>query len=788
MSTLSYRPLQLNIAAAILAMSCGVGSSVAYAYDQPHGLPNTSANVKNGIQLDIATSLDPARVTTDNDAASIVSADRIEGSPDTELHLFGNAEVRRAGTVLKADEITYVQQTDEVTAKGNAKISHGGVSFSGPSINFRLSTRSGSMEDAEWEYAPRNIHGCARNAVFLSGDHTSFEDVKFTTCKREDQAWFIKMDKLTLDETDETATGRNATLNFYGVPVFGSPWFSFPISNKRHSGFLTPTYGLSSTRGIDVSIPYYFNIAPNYDLTLTPRIMSKRGVMLSTEARVLLDNFYGQANIDFLPDDQQTKTNRYATHLQARYQKDKFSFDIDYNKVSDDNYINDFSGNIRESSEAVLPQNYTANWTDTYWNAQLRVQKNQTLKIDGIQQITPYERVPQFTWNGYVGDYHGFEISTKLDATRFQHPSRIGGSRFVIDQSVSYPLQGAGWFVIPKGEIVGAWYDLTHLDRDTNPDAYVDRHPSRISPIFTLDSGLIFERNSSWFGRSALQTLEPRIFYAYSPYRDQSDIPIFDTTITDLSFATLFTENYFSGYDRISQANQLTTALTTRYIDQASGLELFRASIGQRQYFENQNVQFLNNTSEYNYYLNSSSTNGLRTDVSSDLLASVAARFSNSITSSATAQYSSAQRHLIRMDAAISWSPRPLSTVSLGFHYNYAPQVSDDQIKQIDLSFQWPITDRLYALARYNYSLNSKKPIEMIGGFEYLHDCYTVRVAAQRYTTAANVQETNFFLQLELSGLVSIGTNPISELRRNIRGYQTRETVIGAPNPYDYYE
>lgn len=764
------REIALHVALAVSAMSVA-----AQAAD--------SSPVR--VQLDSVMKLKSGRAQPANDAASFVTADQIEGNPEDELHLVGNAEIRRGGSVLRADRITYVQETDEVIATGNARISGQGASFSGPSMRFRITSREGSMEDAEWEYAPRNLRGCARNIRFVSGDRTTFEDVTLTTCKRDDESWFIKLNNLEIDEYDQTASGTGASLHFLGVPIFGSPWFSFPISKERRSGFLTPTYGMSSTRGVDVSVPYYFNLAPNYDYTFTPRLMSKRGVMLGNEARLKLRDLDAEVGLDYMPEDQETNEDRWGLRTQADFSKGKFGAHVNYNRVSDDDFISDFSGNIRESSESVLPQDYELTYTEKYWNAAVRVQKNQTLLTDDIDYVQkPYEREPQVEIRGYDGDFHGFEVATVLDATRFKHPDRIGGSRFVVDQQVAYPMQGAGWFVIPKGQFIGAWYDLT----DLKGSGYVNDSPSRMSPIFSLDSGLVFERDTNWLGRDAFQTLEPRVFYAWSPYRDQSDIPIFDTSISDLNFATLFTENVFSGYDRVSEANQVSLVLSTRYIDKASGLELFRASIGQRQYFRDQRVQFLNTDEDRLWYKDATGGDGRREDVRSDLLSSVGARLSKTVTASAVAQYSSAENRFVKANTGIQWSPRPMSSLGLFYRYNTVATDPDDRIKQVDFAMQWPLTDRLYGLFRYNYSLYRSKPIEVIGGFEYLHDCWTLRFAAQRYTTASNEQESNFFLQLELSGLGSIGTSPLSELRRNIKSYQTRDTVPGITSPYDYYE
>ena len=768
-----FRQIAVSVAVALAAMA--------------QSFPATAAKTGSRVALESVTSLDPSRASAESDAASFVTADRIEGNPEEQLHLYGNAEVRRGGAVLRGDRITYTQATDEVEAEGNARISRLGASFSGPSMRFRIGARTGEMGDADYEYAPRRLRGCAKNIRFLSGDRTTFDDVKITTCKRDDEAWFIKLNELEIDEYDQTASGTGASLHFMGLPVFGSPWFAFPISNERRSGFLVPTFGMSSTRGLDLTIPYYFNIAPNYDFTLTPRVMSKRGVMLDTETRFLYNNFSTTVDYNYLPDDRETKENRYGTRIIADYRQGKMSAHVDYNKVSDNDYITDFSGNIRESSETVLPQEYTIRYDETFWNASVNVTKNQTLDIDGIFYYKPYERVPQVKLDGYVGDWKGLELATNLEATRFKNPTRSEGDRCVFQQTVSYPLRGAGWFVVPKGTFLGTWYQLNNIDKYRS-QGFNDKDPSRTLPMFSLDSGLIFDRGTSWFGRDAMQTLEPRIYYAWVPYRDQDNLPVFDSSIADLNFATLFTENVFAGYDRVSEANQLSTVLTTRYVDRATGLELFRASIGQRQYFGDQRVGFpVLDSYQANY-----ATNSLRTDVRSDLLASVGARLTRSLTASASGQYSSASSRFVKVNAGLRWQPKPMSVVGLYYRYNYSAERSggyyDDNIKQIDLGVQWPLTDRLFVVGRYNYSLYQKKPIEMIAGFEYVHDCWTLRFATQRYTTTTNSRESNFFLQLELNGLGSIGTSPLAELRRNIKGYQTATPVPDTIGQYDYYE
>lgn len=235
------------------------------------------------------------------------------------------------------------------------------------------------------------------------------------------------------------------------------------MSRERRSGFLVPTFGMSSTRGLDLAVPYYFNIAPNYDLTLTPRLMTKRGVMLDTEARFLYNNFETTVDYALMPDDKEMDDSRSSLHVDMSWRRDKLSAFVDYNRVSDDDFISDFSSNVRESSETVLPQEYALRYDETYWNTSINVKKNQALTFDHIDYYKPYERVPQITFNGYNGDFYGFEVGTTIEATRFEHPTFTTGDRFVFEQTVSYPMRGAGWFVVPKGTFLGTWYQLENL-------------------------------------------------------------------------------------------------------------------------------------------------------------------------------------------------------------------------------------------------------------------------------------------------------------------------------------
>lgn len=731
------------------------------------------------LSLHAVSELDESRPGSSDNPSTFARADEVTGNPQDVLHLVGNAEIRRGGSTLKADRITYTQETDEVEARGNVLLYKDSATFTGEEANYRIDAQSGEMPSTDYTFASRGLRGCADKAEFIDGTHVAMTNARITSCPKDSNSWWVELDRLDLDEGEETAIGRWASLHLGGVPVLGFPWFDFPIGQSRKSGILTPSLSMSTSKGVQFAVPYYWNIAPNYDYTIVPNIMTKRGVMLENEFRYLQENFSGKINYNWIYHDRERDRSRYGLHVEHRYSSGGFYAGVNYNKVSDDNFIDDFSGTLRESSENVLNQDFWMGYGQDFWTVNARVNKNQTLENHGYWK--PYERIPQITFNAYKGNLYGIEYTGKIEATRFKHPNKNkpDGDRFVIDQAMSYPLRGSWWFMEPKARVIGTWYNLDDAHAVMGRTE-LDPHASRTLPVMSFDTGLIFDRETSWLGHAAEQTLEPRLYYAYIPYKDQSKLPVFDTTLSDLNIAQLFEESIFSGYDRVSEANQLTAAVTTRYLDSATGIEWFRGTLGQRFYFGDQKVGL--------YDIYSGQIQGERTNAKSDMLGSVGVRITRSLTADATLQYSSSDNRITRSLAGFRWNPKASSTVSLYYRYNYAPGDYYNNIKQVDLGFQWPITGDLYAVGRWNYSFNSKHPIEALGGFEYHGDCWTLRAVMQRYVTSTDKYDNTFFIQLELNGLGSIGTNPIGELRSGIPGYQNATPVPNATGRYEYYE
>lgn len=744
--------------------------------------PELETNVNpNGVGMQTINRLGRGTEDAEN-GASVVSAQQISGSPETELVMTGDAELRRPGQMIRGDKIVYTQRDATVKATGNAQISRNGLTFVAPKMTYQLDEQKGEAENVDFEYAPRGIRGEAESCRFQANETTDFANASITSCKKGDNSWVFELDKLTLEEYNQTASGRNAVLRLGGVPVLGTPWFSFPYGTNRKSGFLIPTMGVSSKRGYEVYAPLYLNLAPNYDWLLTPGYMTRRGAVLGSEMRWLTRYFDADLDVDYMQHDRKFDEDRYGIHGTLKGQIGNLGYGVNYNRVSDDDFLDDVSTDITQSQDNVLPQDYWITYRRDFWNASVRVQKNQVID-DSTDK--PYEREPQLSWNAYFGNAAGFELTTHLEATRFSDGyyalsgysgkrhgvnHRVEGDRYVVDQTIAYPIKSAGWFFTPKVQMTGVSYDLNKAVTGS------EKQPSVFVPTVSADGGLIFERDTSFFDTPMVQTLEPRLYYSYTPWRDQSDIPNFDSSSADMNFTRLFLADNWVGYDRFDVQNQISGSVTSRFIDADTGYEWGSLSIGQRYYFND-------------YETSSTGKRVLRQDSKGDFLASFGAHLTRALSLRAYEEYSYEQHRTTRLNAGFLYQPRPMSAIGLFYRYNWkADKTDDDYYRQIDLSIQWPLFDRWYLLARECWSLYDHKAIDTLLGFEYQADCWTLRMVGRKYRDDDNTKnEYAYFIQLELNGLGSIGNNPISELRKGIAGYQSASPVPSTIGTYDYY-
>ena len=694
-------------------------------------------------------------------------AQAIGGEPEKSITLTGDAEVRREGLVLRGDRMHYEIPTDTLTIEGNARIFQGGAAFSGPRVIFHPDARTGHMDQPDFTYAPRNGRGNARVVEFLEGERVTFRDARYNNCAPGDEAWWVRGGSIAIDRSDELGVARNARLEFQGLTLFATPYFQFPLGDGRRSGILTPSFGLNSRLGPEVTVPIYWNIAPNRDATFTPRIMTRRGVLLANEFRYLDPTYRGTVQYEILPDDRERNAKRDLVSVRHDYASPSgVAAGLNFNRVSDNSYFVDFGQSIVTTSQRVLPQEGFLSYTRPAWNTALRVVKNQTLQ-DPLAPLTPpYEKVPQLSLNGQRYDLGGFDVSVAMDATQFAHTSLEEGSRYIFNPVVSYPLLAPGWFVVPKLQWHATQYSLDETLRPGNAS------PTRTVPLASLDAGLVFERDGTWFGRPALQTLEPRLFYAKVPFRDQSTLPVFDTAEADFNFAQLFAENRFVGGDRINEADQVTVALVGRVLDPETGAERLRAAIGQRYSFGQQRVTLPGQQPQ--------------TGRESDLLVAASGAIDRRWIVDGSLQHSTLQSQIVRASMGVRYQPRPSSVLSLRYRYKL------NELNQIDIATQWPLAfmglPRWYGVGRANYSYRDSNWVEVLGGVEYQADCWVMRVVAQRYVTSTATQTTSVFFQLELNGLGGVGSSPVETLKRNIPGYQVINRAPATPGRYDVYE
>jgi LPS-assembly protein len=611
--------------------------------------------------------------------------------------------------------------------------------------------------------AEANAHGDAKEIRFTGPDHYEAVDASYTTCVAPHPDWYLRGEELEVDNLRKVGTARNVSVHFLDVPVLYAPWLQFPLSNERKSGFLTPTLGSTGVRGFEISAPYYLNLAPNYDATLTPHYMTKRGLQIGAQFRYLLGDetsplgvATGEMNAEYLPNDRSTGENRYALAWKHNEQFTPWLGGFfNYNKVSDDKYFADFADRIAVTSQKTLPREAGLVATHGPWSFLARAQSFQTLQDPEAPVVPPYNRLPQVLASLADTDWLGLTWSGTGEYARFtQDQLAPTGERFVLYPTAAFHRQGAAWFFTARAGVHMREY---MLDRTTA--ALPEQHPSYAIPITSLDAGLVFERDLTLLDTPLTQTLEPRAFYVYIPYKDQSAAPVFDTALDDFNFSQLFAENRYIGNDRIGDANQLTLALTSRYLDRETGAERLRLAVGQRFYFQDQRVSL-------NEPLRSAST--------SDFLVGAEGRLSEAWSLASLLQYNLDASDVERFNVGVRYTPAPGRALNATWRYTRALVDSTgaiEQIKQVDLSGQWPVADRWTLIGRWNYSVADHKTLEAVAGIEYNADCWVLRIVGQRLTTTTQQATTSVFVQLELNGLARVGTSPLELLRRSVPGY-----------------
>ncbi|MGL4767098.1 MAG: LPS-assembly protein LptD [Formosimonas sp.] len=688
------------------------------------------------------------------------TGDTVKGSMNDALTLKGRACIVRDEVKLQGDEVHYSYPTEQVTATGHAIArTQNGDEISAPALTYNLNAQTAHAQSAYFKIASTDGRGKAESLDVLSSRRALLQQAFYTTCRAQDPDWYLKTDALLLDQDKDTGNATGAVLVFKNVPILASPYLQFPLGQRRQSGLLTPTIGVSSKSGLDVTVPYYFNLAPNYDLTLYPGFMSKRGAKLGAEYRYLTRHSVGNVYGNYVFNDKVAQRDRWYGRVQHKttgtWQGGQWTASVDAQRASDDAYLDDLKTPNLSGATRILPSEYALQYNRGSWQTRLRNKYNQTLQNNSKSVDVPYDFEPQLTVNG-TKRLGNWVAELDYESTRFTHPdgqNRAQGWRHMAYPSIRYEYRTAAGFITPKLGLHATQYNLSHV-----PNTHYDAQANRVLPIASVDSGLIFERNNaSWLGRAATQTLEPRLYYLHVPYSDQSRIWNFDSALADFDLSRIYSENIFTGRDRISNANQATLGLTSRWLADDTGEELFKATVAQRYYFTPQQVN-----------LNGSSANTQR---KSDILWAASGKLSNQLSLDAFTQYNLDTNRLLKTDIALRWQPALKKILNLGFHEN---RILTTPTKTIYASAQWPlskISNSLYGVARVNYNLYDNRLADAFIGLEYLKDCWIFRIVGQRTISSTATPHNSIYLQLELKGLGALGNDPTTVLQEGISGY-----------------
>lgn len=724
--------------------------------------------------------------TPDNkDAVPLfMEADRIQGTQDKETEAFGKAHLRKRGQSFSADWMRHNAATEILDAEGNVRLEQGREIIEGSVLRYEISGDRGYMT------APRYVlmsapgggpagcnpeqasdgRGVAERMLFDGPGKYTVETARYTTCEPGNDAWFLRAKQLDIDRDRDVGVARDASIVFFGLPIFWSPYLSFSLHQQRKSGFLTPSYRSSNTTGFEFTAPYYLNLAPNMDATLYPRYMTKRGLQLGSEFRYLNPDWRGEVRTELLAGDQQISRDRWGLFTKHQQQLGRgWSGALNLNRVSDGKYFTDLSTQIAVTSQAFLSNDLTLSrggtWSaDGSYSLSLHTQRWQTLQSDPRAPLTPpYHRQPQITLSAQRQTARWGDIEVLSSLTAFDHPTLVNSKRALINPAISLPLQNAYAHFTPKLGMHITRYAIGGNNTAALPST------TRSLPVFSADTGVVFERETHFGKEDLVQTFEPRAVYVYIPFKDQSRLPNFDSGLQDINFATIFTENQFSGQDRINDANQLTVGASTRFFGSGSGVERVRAAVAQRFYFQSQRV----------------TVPGVATRAadsnSSDLLAALSGYIVRNWTADAGWQYNTDLKHTQRFNIGTRYQPQVGKVLNLSY------RDTANAVRQVDFSTQWPVKPGWSGVGRLNYSLRDKRTLEALAGMEYRDGCgcWTLRVVAHRFATTLSAASTSIFLQLELTGVSRIGSNPLEVLKRNISGYKQFDPRAPAPVEYN---
>ncbi|NCT83143.1 MAG: LPS-assembly protein LptD [Comamonadaceae bacterium] len=720
--------------------------------------------------------------------ALVISAGQLAAQMDQQAQGRNGVELRYGELVMNADQLDYRVSDDFARAEGHVRINHNGNVFTGPLLQMYVSRFEGEFLTPSFQLAATGGAGKAKLLKFQDSEHMSAIEGSYSSCpavENQEPAWQITAKQLRMDLAANEGEADGAVLRFLGVPILAAPSMTFPLSSERKSGWLPPNIFLDNRSGLETGVPYYWNIAPQRDATFTPFVMTKRGLGLDSEFRYLEPGHSGRINVDLLPSDRVFGRSRWSLKLNNDGSFGDWRYRLRGERVSDDDYWKDMSRRVESQTPRLMASDFQlARHRELSWgtiDSYARVQRWQTLQGKDVtaQFDSPYQRSPQIgarlttaadeavldsfrPW----GRKARLEGGLELEYNRFDLPGSAlpgqpgGGQRVHALGHVAAPLGGEAWWFIPRVSFNAAAYDL---DR---PQADGRRRMGRVIPTLSIDHGWVFERDTTLFGRDYRQSLEPRLFYVNTPLRDQTNLPNFDSAPKDFNFDSIYTDNQFSGVDRVSDLHALSVGATSRWVGASSGEEILRLGAVQRFLFRDQKI----------------TPDGQPvTQRFSDLLLAAAAHLDEKWWADGTLEFNPEINRSVRSVLRARYSPGPFKTVSVAY------RLARGQSEQVELAWQWPlygapVTSRgadskscggaWYSAGRVQYSLRDRRLTDSVMGFEYDAGCWVLRWGVERLSTGRAETNTRLMLQLELVGLSQLGSNALKVLTDNVPGYR----------------
>lgn len=683
--------------------------------------------------------------TVPDDEVSIIS-DRAEFQLDGNASFQGDVLLRSGNRYLRAEDAAFDQATGTVKIAGEAEFRNEDFRVSGSGARFSRDDGTVTLRDTSFDIWNVPARGTAERIKVRESGKLKMEGVTYTACPPGRNDWKLKASKITIDQSTGYGVAKDARMEIKGVPIFWLPRITYPVTNQRKSGFLIPDVGNSERRGFDLAVPWYWNIAPNYDATITPRLMTDRGLQMGGEFRHLNRRSEGVLTGEFLKDDDKTQQDRWLMAIDNQtFLPLGWRSTIDAIDVSDSNYFEDLSSGLASTSQVSLDRRLDLEFFNGTWTALLRVQDIQIID-DSVSTVDkPYKLLPRFSLSGYDPQgWLGFSYRLNTEVAYFDRDVGVTGMRGHISPGIARAFNVGFLEFEPGIKLEHTRYELDDTVAGQKED------PETTAPVLTMNLTTVFERlfNKDRF----IQTLEPRALYTYIPSRNQDDLPVFDTIEPDLNIVQLYRTNRYVGYDRLSDANQVALGMTTRIIRAATGVEFLSATIGQLRYFEDTTVTLPGEEPI--------------DDNSSDYLAELSTRFANYWRMDLGYQWNSDDTDTRKAEARVAYHRDEKRIGILSYRYRKS------LLQEIDAVLAWPLADHWNFVGRFNFSLRGNDPLERFAALEYETCCWAVRAVWRSNLTRRNGEsDESVGFQFVLKGFGDPGTAAESLLDRGILGY-----------------